>query len=115
MAVNAVIAIGLAPILGWYAPAIATTIAGWAMVGMLAHGARGLGEVARFDQRFWQRVWRICLSALAMGAVLLGADALLDQALHTAGLRYLALAGLIGLGIAVYFVGRPFHRRHAIW
>ncbi|WP_333684450.1 murein biosynthesis integral membrane protein MurJ [Pontibaca methylaminivorans] len=104
MILNAAVAIGLAPLLGWYAPAIATTLAGWAMVLLLMRGRRSMGEVARFDARFAGRIWRICAAALVMGAVLLGAAHLLRGPLETAGLRYVALAGLIVLGMAVYFV-----------
>ena len=104
MILNAAVAIGLAPLLGWYAPAIATTLAGWAMVLLLMRGRRSMGEVARFDARFAGRIWRICAAALVMGAVLLGAAHLLRGPLETAGLRYIALAGLIVLGMAVYFV-----------
>ena len=103
MAINAVAAIGLAPVLGWLAPAVATTAAGWAMVLLLARGGRQFGDVARFDSRFHGRIWRICLAAGIMGAVLWAAADGLAQALTTGGLRYLALAGLVGLGIVVYF------------
>lgn len=104
MILNAAVAIGLAPLLGWYAPAIATTLAGWAMVVLLMRGRRSMGEVARFDARFSGRISRICAASLVMGAALLGAAHLLRVPLETAGLRYGALAGLIVLGMAVYFV-----------
>ncbi|MGE4325348.1 MAG: murein biosynthesis integral membrane protein MurJ [Pseudodonghicola sp.] len=103
MALNAVVAIGLAPFLGWIAPAIATTAAGWAMVVLLVIGGRRFGDVARFDARFRTRIWRICLAAAIMGATLWAAARLFDTALHTGGLRYLALTGLIVLGVVVYF------------
>ncbi len=103
MVVNAMAAIGLTPVLGWLAPAVATTLAGWAMVGLLMTGGRRFGVVARFDARFHRRIWRICLAAAIMGAVLIGAALLLQSALTTAGLRYLALAGLVGIGIVTFF------------
>ena len=103
MAINAAAAIGLAPVLGWLAPAVATTAAGWAMVLLLARGGRQFGDVARFDSRFHSRIWRICLAAAIMGAALWVAADGLAQALATGGLRYLALAGLVGVGIVVYF------------
>ena len=103
MVVNAAAAIGLAPVLGWVAPAVAATLAGWAMVVLLVRGGRQFGDVARFDVRFRARIWRICLAAAIMGAVLWAAAAALEPALNTGGLRYLALAGLVGLGIVVYF------------
>ncbi|MBI6628683.1 murein biosynthesis integral membrane protein MurJ [Pontibaca salina] len=103
MAINAGIAIGLAPVLGWFAPAIATTLAGWGMVALLLRGARAMGDVARFDARFASRIWRICLASAVMGAALWGAAQILHPALNTAGLRYLALIGLVAVGIVVYF------------
>ena len=103
MVLNAAAAIGLAPLFGWLAPAIATTAAGWAMVGLLMRGGRQFGDVARFDARFRSRIWRICLAAGVMGAALWAAARVLEPALNTGGLRYLALAGLVSFGIVVYF------------
>jgi putative peptidoglycan lipid II flippase len=103
MVINAGVAIGLAPVLGWIAAAIATTIAGWGMVALLAFGSRPFGEVARFDDRFRARIWRIVIAALAMGACLWGAMALLMPFLGMAGVRYAALAALIAVGIVSYF------------
>jgi len=103
MVLNAVAAIGLSPVLGWLAPAIATTLAGWAMVALLAMGTRQFGDVARFDSRFHQRIWRIVAASLVMGAVLLLAARGLEGMLVTSGWRYLALAILVGLGMMVYF------------
>ncbi|MDA5093447.1 murein biosynthesis integral membrane protein MurJ [Aliiroseovarius sp. KMU-50] len=104
MVVNAVLAIGLAPILGWIAPAIATTVAGWFMAILLLIGGRRFGEVARFDARFKRRIWRISFAAIGMGAVLWCGLLILGPALAATGWRYLALAGLVGLGMVSYFV-----------
>lgn len=103
MVINAGIAIGLAPVIGWISCAIATTLAGWAMVAMLAIGARPMGEVARFDARFHRRIWRIIAASLIMGACLWGAMVVLTPFLGTAGLRYGALALLILVGMISYF------------
>ncbi|MGB1209304.1 MAG: murein biosynthesis integral membrane protein MurJ, partial [Paracoccaceae bacterium] len=102
MAINAAIAIGLAPTLGWIAPAIGTTSAGWAMVWMLWHGSRALGDEARFDGRFWARLGRISLASVAMGAVLWGAVALAPLVYALPGWRYLALLALILSGMITY-------------
>ncbi|UWQ53315.1 murein biosynthesis integral membrane protein MurJ [Leisingera caerulea] len=103
MAVNAALAFGLKPVLGWIAPAIAASAAGWAMVALLALGARRMGEEARFDARFHRRAWRILAASAVMGAVLYAVA-------HTAGWlftldywRYLSLLGLVVLGGTVYF------------
>ncbi|WP_204113563.1 murein biosynthesis integral membrane protein MurJ [Shimia biformata] len=103
MVVNAAVAIGLAPLMGWLAPALATSLAGWIMVAMLWRGTRPMGEIARFDDRFRARIWRIVLASAVMGAALWGASVVLETALNSAGIRYLALAGLIAVGIVVYF------------
>ncbi|ANT59932.1 lipid II flippase MurJ [Salipiger sp. CCB-MM3] len=102
MAVNAVLAIGLAPVLGWYAPAIATTCAAWTMVAQLAWGGRKLGDVARFDTRFRTRILRICLASVIMGGVLWGTMLALGPFLERSYWRSLALVGLILVGILSY-------------
>ena len=103
MVINAALAVGLHPYLGWIAPAIATTAAGWAMVWMLARGARPMGEVARFDPRFRNRIWRIFAASAVMGAVLWGVNLLIGPLITAPGWRYLALLILVGSGMASYF------------
>ena len=102
MVVNAAVAIGLAPVIGWIAPAIATTLAGWVMVWMLARGGRTMGEVARFDDRFRRRIWRVCVASALMGGILWGGTVVLGPLLAIAGIRFIALAALIGLGMVSY-------------
>ncbi len=103
MIINAVIAIGLSYAIGWIAAALATTIAGWVMVWLLIRGARGFGDVARFDDRFRQRIWRILAASGFMGCVLWGLWMLMGPFLGLPGLRWLALALLIVLGGFSYF------------
>lgn len=103
MVVNAVVAIGLAPLIGWIAAAIATTLAAWVMVALLSIGARPMGEVARYDARFHARIWRIIVASLLMGVVLWGAMVMISPVFAMAGWRYLALLGLIMIGIISYF------------
>ena len=103
MIVNAVVAIGLAPVIDWLAPAVATTLAGWVMVLMLAIGARPMGYVARFDERFRRRMPRIVIASGVMGVALWGATLVLGPMLGTDGWRYLALALLILAGSVTYF------------
>jgi len=103
MIVNAVIAIGLAPYIGWIAAAIATTVAAWAMVIFLTFGARRFGAVARYDARFHARIWRIIAASLLMGLLLKGTMLLISPFFGIAGLRYLVLLFLIAVGIVSYF------------
>lgn len=113
MAINAILAIGLSPYIGWLAPAIATTIAGWAMVAMLAMGARRYGDIARFDARFRARIWRIIAASLVMGVVLWIMTIALSPMLGMAGWRYLGLVILIASGLVSYFyAGQMFGAFH---
>ena len=104
MVVNAVVAVGLSPFIGWIAPAIATTLAGWIMVWQLARGARVMGEVARFDGRFTDRLWRICAASAVMGAALWVAHIGLAPWLAVPYLRFVVLLVLIASGVLVYAV-----------
>jgi len=103
MIVNAVIAIGLAPLIGWIAAAIATTLAAWVMVILLSLGARPLGDIARFDARFHTRIWRIVTASCGMGLVLWATMSLTAPFFALAGWRYLALLGLMLIGMISYF------------
>ncbi|GAA6159392.1 murein biosynthesis integral membrane protein MurJ [Ruegeria sp. HU-ET01832] len=104
MVVNAGLAFGLYPLVGWIAPAIAASVAGWAMVGLLALGARRMGEEARFDDRFKHRAWRIVAASLGMGVGLFAALSLFGWAFHLPGWRYVALLALIICAAVLYFV-----------
>jgi len=102
MVVNAVIAVGLAPVIGYIAAAIGTTVAGWAMVWQLWHGSRPMGDASRADARLKARLPRIGLAAAGMGALLLAAAPLLAPLLAMPGLRWLALGLLVALGLGGY-------------
>src|SRR6056297_2862233 len=103
MAVNAAIAVGLAPVFGFAAAALGTTLAGWSMVWLLARGSRRLGGAATIDARLRSRAPRLAGCAAAMGVALWVAHALFQPAFQADGLRYLALALLVAFGAAVYF------------
>ncbi len=104
MIINAALAFGLYPVVGWIAPAIAASVAGWAMVALLAIGARRMGDEARFDDRFKLRAWRIVAASIGMGVVLFAAIHLFGWAFALAGWRYLALLALIVVAAVAYFV-----------
>ncbi|VAW05853.1 Proposed peptidoglycan lipid II flippase MurJ, partial [hydrothermal vent metagenome] len=103
MAVNAAVAIGLSFYIGWIGAAIATTLSAWIMVWLLLRGARRYGEVARFDLRFRQRIWRIVLASVLMGVVLWWSSVAMTSAFGFGGWRWLALLILIAIGAASYF------------
>tara|TARA_R110002049_G_scaffold307712_2_gene509076 strand:- start:47989 stop:49530 length:1542 start_codon:yes stop_codon:yes gene_type:complete len=103
MVVNAGLAIGLAPYVGWIAPAIATTLAGWAMFACLAIGARRYGAAAKFDARFHKRIWRVLIASAVMGLALWLGNAALQPFLGLPWWRGLALVVLLLIGAVAYF------------
>jgi len=102
MVANAGLAVGLSPLIGFLAAAWGTTIASWLMVAQLWAGSRAMGLSAAPDARLRARAPRIALAAAAMGGALWAAQGWLAGALATPGLRYGAMAALIGGGIATY-------------
>jgi len=107
MLVNAAVAIGLAPVIGFLAAAIGTTLAGWIMVLQLWFGARSMGDGARFDARFRRRLLRIVLASVVMGVCLFVAALVFGPMFGAAGWRYLALVLLVAVGVLSYFaIGR---------
>ena len=103
MVLNAAIAVGLMPLIGFAAAALATTLAGWIMAAQLWFGSRKMGDEARLDDRFRTRAPRIVLASAVMGAVLWGTASLMGDILTSQGWRYAGLAGLVGLGVVTYF------------
>jgi putative peptidoglycan lipid II flippase len=102
MIVNAVIAIGLAPFIGFIAAALGTTAGGWVMLLQLWRGTRPMGDAAAPDARLRRALPRIALACALMGAVLIAAQRLLAPALSDPTLRYGALALLVAAGMAAY-------------
>ena len=97
MLVNAAVAIGLAPLIGWIAAALGTVLAAWVNLWLLWRGAARIGADLSPDARLTHRLARLALAALAMGAVVLG----LAEAL--AGLGALpALAITVPAGALAY-------------
>ena len=103
MVLNAALAIGLSPVIGFTAAAIGTTLTSWAMVWLLARGARTMGDAAKFDARFKARIMRIVLAAAAMGLILFAAATAMAPYLAIATVRYLALLVLVVIGMISYF------------
>jgi putative peptidoglycan lipid II flippase len=102
MFVNAAVAVGLMPFIGFIAAALGTTLAAWAMVWQLWRGARPMGDSARPDARFRDRIWRISVAAAAMGLALWFLAQALEPMIYGPG-RALALLALVAGGTVVYF------------
>lgn len=103
MVANAVIAVGLMPVIGFMAAALATSISAWIMVWQLWAGSRRMGDAARFDARFRSRLPRIALCSALMGLALWAGAAALAGPLAASGVRFIALLGLIAAAIVLYF------------
>ncbi|MEZ5752782.1 MAG: murein biosynthesis integral membrane protein MurJ [Paracoccaceae bacterium] len=102
MVVNAVVAVGAMPFIGYLSAAMATSMAAWTMVLLLWNGARPMGIAAQVDARMRDRWWRIVVATLTMGVVLYGAVQIFDVELHSHG-RIFWLIALITLGAVTYF------------
>jgi len=100
MAVNLVVAVALAPLIGFIAAAIATTLAAWVNLWLLVRGLPRLDERLAMDARLAARLPRLILAAAAMGLAVWGmaeaAAALLP------GYRVLALACILPLALILY-------------
>ena len=104
MFVNAAVAIGLAPYIGFIAAAIATTLAGWSMLAFLWVGTRDMGSAARFDARAKRRIWRIVIASIVMGGALSLGQTLVTPLMGTPGYKVIGLALLCLSGAAVYAI-----------
>jgi len=103
MVLNAALAIGLSPVIGFIAAALGTTFTAWAMVALLWWGTKNMGDAARFDARFAKRIWRIIGASGAMGVILVLTQTILSPFFGIATLRYFALVVLVVIGIISYF------------
>lgn len=101
MVVNAIVAFGLMPVIGFLAAALGTTIAAWVMVAQLWLGTRGMGQAARADTRLRRAAPRIVLASVLMAVALwVARDSLAATTLHRAA----SLAILVFGGAALYFI-----------
>ena len=102
LAVNAGVAVGLSPAIGFAAAALGTTVAAWVMVAQLWLGVRPMGAAARLDDRARRRAGRIVLASVGMGVAIWLVNIGMAP-LWAAGLEVVGLALLIVLGAAAYF------------
>jgi putative peptidoglycan lipid II flippase len=104
MGVNVGLSLTLFVILGAVGIAIATSIAGWLQVALLAGTLKSRGEFA-LDAAFRRRCPRICAASLAMGAVVWTMARILNSWFAPENgliVQATALAFLVGIGLAVY-------------
>ncbi len=100
MVVNIIVAVGLAPMIGFLAAPLGTTLAGWVNLGLLCVGAQRLDASVAIDLRLRQRLPRMLAASLMMTLVLLGFEYLLSTYLPLPSI--IVLAVLVTTGIAAY-------------
>ncbi|MCF3973459.1 murein biosynthesis integral membrane protein MurJ [Paracoccus salsus] len=100
MVVNAVVAFGLMPFIGFLAAALGTTIAAWVMVAQLWWGTRDMGQAARADARLLRAAPRMVLASALMAVALW---VMRDWASAAGIPRVPGLAILVFGGGAIYF------------
>jgi putative peptidoglycan lipid II flippase len=104
MVINAIVAIGLWPALGWLSPAIATVISSWAMVGLLHISSRAFGDVARVKSETISKIGRVAIASIAMGVVL-GAAQFSAGGFFTNGVtQFIWALILVALGATAYII-----------
>jgi putative peptidoglycan lipid II flippase len=100
MLVNVGMAIGLAPLIGFVAAALGTTVAGWVNAGLLWRGVRRLDGAIDADARLRRRVPRIAGAALLSGALALAVAEAAERI--RPDLPMLALATVVILALGAY-------------
>lgn len=101
LAVNVGLNLALMGPLAHVGIALATTLAGWLNVGLLAAGLARRGFL-RPDARLRRRLPRMIAAAAAMAALLWGVAFALEAPLEMQGLRIAVLAALVAAGLAGY-------------
>ncbi|MEL7468247.1 MAG: murein biosynthesis integral membrane protein MurJ [Pseudomonadota bacterium] len=101
MIVNVALAIGLAPVAGFLAAAIGTTLAGWANTALLWRGVRKLDPDLTIDGRLAHRLPRIVIASAIMGVAAWAMTNGLRAALPGQTIAILAL--VLPASIVLYF------------
>ncbi len=104
LVVNAALAIGLAPVIGYIAAAIGTTLAGWAMLALLMMGRRNMGETAQLDDRFRARLPRMIAASGIMGIAIWITQLLIQPLMAASVLKIVGVLILVAVGVAAYGV-----------
>ena len=106
MAINAIIAIGLEPKIGFISAAIATSIAGWSMLILLWVGAQKFKTAIKFDTIICKKILIILCSSIIMGFCLFIAKNYFEFLLNHLMMKYLGLLIIISIGLLTYFFSK---------
>ena len=102
MGVNAALAVGLMPFIGWLAAAIATSLSAWAMVGLLFWGARGFDNILKPDTALKHRLLRMCIASLILGVALYSIQFFISPAITSVSGRIVYALFLVIAGAGLY-------------
>jgi putative peptidoglycan lipid II flippase len=102
MGVNAALAVGLMPFIGWLAAAIATSLSAWAMVGLLFWGARGFDNILKPDTALKHRLLRMCIASLILGVALYSIQFFINPAITSVSGRIVYALFLVIAGAGLY-------------
>ena len=106
MILNALIAIGLEPKIGFISAAIATSVAGWSMLLLLWFGARKINNALKFDHEFYKRIFTIVIACIIMSFCILFFKESLKYYFFNEFMKYFGLICIIGIGLISYFFSR---------
>ncbi len=102
MLINAGVAVGLMQSFGYLAAALGATLSAWAMLAMLWIGTRRMGRAASLGGMFRRLAPAILAASVLMGGLVWLLAAVLEEPLHQAGYRYVALAAIVLAGMLAY-------------
>jgi len=102
MVANAVLAIGLAPLIGYLSAPVATGASAWLMLALLWRGAHRIDGGMEVDPRLRRALPRLILATMVMAAVIAGLAWLLGAWFAEPLWRIPALALVVAVGGAVY-------------
>lgn len=106
MAINAIIAIGLEPRIGFMSAAIATSIAGWSMLILLWIGAGKFEDAIKFDDTIFKKFLIIFCSSIIMGFCLFVSKNYFEILFQHPMMKYLGLLIIISIGLITYFFSK---------
>ena len=101
MVINLVVAVGLAPVIGYLAAALGATLAGWVNLALLVRGLTRLDPELVADNRLLRRLPRLVVAAVVMGLVAFGLAEMAE--IYVPNLRAASLGAIMAVAIAMYF------------
>ena len=104
MLLNAILAIGLLPIVGWIAVAIAASFSAWVTTILLWITTKRFGQASHVLKTSISRIRSAFLGSLAMGIILWAVNQNFYVAMETSSERVFFASGLIFLGATTYLV-----------